>query len=143
MRVVIAAIATLFLAGASPREACPLGGLQMASPNLRQQNTWHQLSVNAELLSPSAMAVSSARHRSVLPPAAGSFIDTDVFAKMSQDRIVPAGRSSDAEFLRRVTLDLVAQCLFRSRGTQAGRCGRRRQTNSPARGRLAALHPAH
>jgi hypothetical protein len=109
MQVVIAAIATLFLIGASPRETCPAGGLQMVSLSSGQPSIWHQLSVNAELLSPSATAVSSARRRSVVPPAAGSVLDADIFGKMSQDGIVPAGKSSDAEFLRRVTLDLTGQ----------------------------------
>jgi len=109
-RVVIAAIAMLLPAGASPREVCPAGGLQALSPRAQQEKIWHQLSVTAELLSPSTVAVgSSARRRAVLPPPAQNFIDTDVFGKMTQDGIVPTSRSTDAEFLRRVTLDLTGQ----------------------------------
>jgi hypothetical protein len=109
MQVVIAAAAILFLAGASPKEACPVAGLQMVSPRLRQEASWHQLSVNAELLSPSATTTSSARHRAALPPPPMNVVDSDVFAKMTQDGIAPTGRSTDAEFLRRVTLDLTGQ----------------------------------
>src|SRR5437763_9926391 len=99
-RVVIAAIATLLPAGASPREACPAGGLQTLSSRAQQEHVWHQLSVTAELLSPSTAATgSSARRRAVLPPPAQNFIDTDVFAKMTQDGIVPTSRSTDTEFL--------------------------------------------
>lgn len=109
-RVVIAAIAMLLPAAASPREACPAGGLQALSPRTQQQSVWHQLSVTAELLSPSTAATSSsARRRAVLPPPAQNFIDTDVFGKMTADGIVPTSRSTDAEFLRRVTLDLTGQ----------------------------------
>src|SRR5258708_28945040 len=104
MRVIIAAIATLLPAGASPRDACPAGGDQMLSPRSQQQNVWHQLSVSAELLSPSPASTGSARRRASLPPPAQNFIDTDVFAKMTKDGIVPTGKSTDPEFLRRVTL---------------------------------------
>src|ERR1019366_9324298 len=109
VQVVIAAVATLFLIGASPKEACPVAGLQMVSPRMGQEARWHQLSVNAELLSPSATAVGSARHRAALPPPPMNVVDSDVFAKMTQDGIAPTGRSTDAEFLRRVTLDLTGQ----------------------------------
>ena len=42
-------------------------------------------------------------------PAAVNFIDTEIFGKMKNDGIAPALRSSDAEFLRRVSLDLTGQ----------------------------------
>ena len=109
MRFVFAAIGTLFLAGASPRESCPAGGLQMVSLRTRQEINWHQLSVAAELVSSSAVVASSARRRAVLPPVAVNSVDADVFAKMAQDGIAPTVLSADAEFLRRVTLDLTGQ----------------------------------
>src|SRR5258708_6078996 len=109
MRVIIAAIATLLPVAASPREACPAGGDQMLSPRSKQQNVWHQASVSAELLSPSPASTGSVRRRAVLPPPPENFIDTDVLGKMKQDGIVPTGKSTDAEFLRRVTLDLTGQ----------------------------------
>ena len=39
-------------------------------------------------------------------PPTVNFIDTDVFAKMKQDGVVPTALASNEEFLRRVTLDL-------------------------------------
>lgn len=109
MRVVMAGIATLTLTGAAPREVCPLGGLQLISPRAQQASTWHQLSGNAELLAPSATAPGASRRRAAQPPPPANVLDADVFAKMAQDGITPTGRSTDAEFLRRVTLDLTGQ----------------------------------
>jgi hypothetical protein len=72
---------------------------------------YHQLSVAAESVAPSG------RHRAVDPPKSGTivfppranFIDDEIFNKMQQDGVAPAPLSSDAEFLRRVTLDLTGQ----------------------------------
>jgi hypothetical protein len=40
---------------------------------------------------------------------AGNLVDTYIFGKMNQDKVPPAGPASDAEFLRRVTLDLTGR----------------------------------
>jgi hypothetical protein len=74
-------------------------------------SVYQQMSVTAEAIAPSG------RHRAVTPPAksgviypaAVNFIDTEIFGKMKNDAIAPAPISSDAEFLRRVNLDLAGQ----------------------------------
>ena len=38
-----------------------------------------------------------------------NYVDDEIFGKMDADRVAPAGLSSDAEFLRRVTLDLTGR----------------------------------
>jgi hypothetical protein len=70
---------------------------------------WHRLSQRAE-----AVAPSSSRRRVTTPPkgdpfVAKNFIDTEVFGKMVRDGILWTSRSSDSEFLRRVTLDLTGE----------------------------------
>src|SRR5712691_3848117 len=70
---------------------------------------WHRLSQRAE-----AVAPSSTRRRVTNPPTgdpfiAKNFIDTEVFRKMVRDGILWTSRSSDTEFLRRVTLDLTGE----------------------------------
>lgn len=68
---------------------------------------WHRLSQNAELVAPG-------KRRAVTPPSprtfvAKSFIDDEVFGKMVKDGVPWTSPSSDAEFLRRVTLDLTGE----------------------------------
>ena len=70
---------------------------------------WHRLSQQAE-----AVAPSSGRHRATTPPKgdpfiANNFIDNEIFGKMVRDGIRWTLRSSDEEFLRRVTLDLTGE----------------------------------
>ena len=70
---------------------------------------WHRLSERTE-----AVAPSPARRRVVNPPKgdpfiARNFIDSEIFGKMVRDGIVWTSRSSDTEFLRRVTLDLTGE----------------------------------
>src|SRR5437870_8992867 len=70
---------------------------------------YHRLSQRAE-----AVAPSSTRRRVTNPPTgdpfiAKNFIDNEVFGKMVRDGIVWTSRSSDTEFLRRVTLDLTGE----------------------------------
>jgi hypothetical protein len=48
-------------------------------------------------------------HASVLPVPARNFIDEFIFSKMERDGIPHAGLSTDAEFLRRVHLDLTGR----------------------------------
>ena len=81
---------------------------------------WHELSARAELVAPTRATVESSsvpnrRHSSqpptYSPPAftSANFIDDEIFGKMVQDHIPWTSKSSDAEFLRRVTLDLTGQ----------------------------------
>ena len=70
---------------------------------------WHRLSQRAE-----AVAPTPSRRRVSNPPkgdpfVAKNFIDTQVFGKMVRDGILWTARSSDEEFLRRVTLDLTGE----------------------------------
>src|SRR5260221_5667356 len=88
---------------------CTFGLHQMhrAGPEL-----WHRLSQNAELVAPAA--ASGGKRRAVTPPppvtfVAKSFIDEEIFGKMAKDGIRWTSQSSDAEFLRRVTLDLTGE----------------------------------
>jgi Protein of unknown function (DUF1549)/Protein of unknown function (DUF1553) len=82
------------------------------SPQLTRRagpELWHRLSQSAELLAPSAST--AGKRRAVTPPPAAAFvpknfIDTEVFGKMVKDGVHWTTPSSDAEFLRRVTLDL-------------------------------------
>src|SRR5205085_9124865 len=82
--------------------ARPMGSMQSAA---------HARSTNAEAVAPS-------RHRAVAPapgggatgfPPTANFIDTDLFAAMKTNGVVPTQLASDAEFLRRVSLDLTGQ----------------------------------
>lgn len=82
--------------------------LHQAGPAL-----WHRLSQNAELVAPAA-APSNGKRRAVTPPptltfTANNFIDDEIFGKMAKDGIRWTSPSSDAEFLRRVTLDLTGE----------------------------------
>ena len=102
-------IAPAMLLGAE-KQTCP-----MAASTLRLTRSlapvYQQLSANAEAVAPSG------RHRAVTPPKQSgivfppkvNFIDDQIFGKMQQDGVAPAPLSSDAEFLRRVTLDLTGQ----------------------------------
>jgi hypothetical protein len=70
---------------------------------------WHRLSRQAE-----AVAPSPSRRRVANPPTgdpfiAKNFIDSEIFGKMVHDGVVWTSRSSDSEFLRRVTLDLTGE----------------------------------
>jgi hypothetical protein len=77
---------------------------------------WHRLSMAAELVAPTA-GDPSGRHRAATPPKSSppipyvnvNFIDSEIFGKMTKDGIRWTGPSSDAEFLRRVTLDLTGE----------------------------------
>ncbi len=87
---------------------CPFSLEQMHKPS----DLWHRLSQDAELVAPSS-ASTSRRHAVApvpgLPYASRNFIDDEVFGKMLKDGIHWTTRSSDAEFLRRVTLDLTGE----------------------------------
>jgi uncharacterized protein DUF1549/uncharacterized protein DUF1553 len=86
--------------------------LPLISPRTQQEAAYHNASVNAELVAPATTP--GARHRAVLPQPPGSlpvinFIDSDLLAAMKTAGVQPATLSSDAEFLRRVSLDLTGQ----------------------------------
>lgn len=61
-----------------------------------------------------APSATGGKRRSVLPgrgdfPANRNFIDTEIFAKMRASGVHPSPLSSDSEFLRRVTIDLIGR----------------------------------
>src|SRR5438105_5021890 len=81
---------------------------------------WHELSSRAELVAPTRATLESTtvagRRRSIQPPSysppsfqSKNFVDDEIFGKMVQDHIPWTSPSSDAEFLRRVTLDITGQ----------------------------------
>ena len=89
----------------SAADFCP----QAIPPVVDRAALYHTLSVNAEAASTS----SGGKRRSVRHPDGPSatlpvanFIDEHIGAKLTKDGVAPASKSSDEEFLRRVTLDL-------------------------------------
>jgi hypothetical protein len=90
-----------------PSADCTFKAAQLRSP----RQTYHDVSLTTELVSPSAPG----RRRPNLPPARSTppaprnFIDAEIFGKMVKDGVRWTTRSSDAEFLRRVTLDLTGE----------------------------------
>lgn len=73
-----------------------------------------RLSRTAEMLVPTTEAATTGRRRVAGQPkgapfVAKNFIDEEVFGKMVKDGVAWTGRSTDEEFLRRVTLDLTGQ----------------------------------
>jgi hypothetical protein len=107
LALVLAAPALLI---ADEKQSCPMGPLALQSPRQQQAALVHALSVAAE-------AVGTTRHRAVAPPGGGgkgfppaaNFVDSDLFAAMQKDNVVPTQLAGDEEFLRRVTLDLTGQ----------------------------------
>jgi hypothetical protein len=101
-------------AGEDPRPDCTFDPHLMRSPRA----VWHELSARAEMIAPSqamtqAATTSGSRHRAVAPPVTPpltftprNFVDSEIFGKMVRDKVRWTSRSNDAEFLRRVTLDL-------------------------------------
>ena len=107
---VLAAIPAALL-GADANETCPFFSFPLHSPRETTAALYHQLSINSNAVT------TTPRHRAVSPPgstkavypAAVNFVDTEIFGKMQRDGIAPAPLAGDAEFLRRVTLDLTGQ----------------------------------
>jgi hypothetical protein len=67
---------------------------------------WHRLSVESEHVAPSS------RRRTITRPPAPlrrNFIDDEIFGKMQEHGVSWTATASDAEFLRRVTIDLTGQ----------------------------------
>ena len=112
MRLVSVVLAPLFLFATEASENCPMGGVAANAPAERQRIAYHNASVAAELVAPSA--TSAPHRRSVIAPTNPiasfpptiNFIDSDLFSAMQQSSIVPTTLASDEEFLRRITLDL-------------------------------------
>jgi hypothetical protein len=108
MRILPAVIAPALLFASDGKQTCPMPAAELLSPRIQQQAAYHQASVTAEL-------VTGSRHRAVLPgggPAplpTVNFIDSDLFDAMKTAGVQPTTLSSDAEFLRRVSLDLTGQ----------------------------------
>ena len=89
-------------AGVPPPE-CPYSG-----PHFDREALIHHLSANAEAVAPTP----AGRRRAVRQPATlpvANFIDTYIGAKQQKAGVLPADRSTDEEFLRRVTLDLTGE----------------------------------
>jgi len=111
MRRLLLLVAPLLLLNAGKPEFTCRIPLQLVSPRDQQKVIYHSVSVAAEAVAPSG------RRRALDPPASGhgpqlpvvNFVDTDVFAKMTTDGILPTTLSGDEEFLRRITLDLTGQ----------------------------------
>ena len=119
MRLVPLVLAPVFLFATQARESCPMGGAAVNAPAERQRAAYHNASVTAELVAPSAATIvasstGTAHRRSVIAPTNPiaafpptiNFIDSDLFSAMQQASILPTSIASDDEFLRRVTLDL-------------------------------------
>jgi len=103
-----AVIAPTMLLGAE-KQTCPV-----ATSTLRLNRSlapvYQQLSATAEAVAPSGRRRAAAPPKSsVIYPPAVNFIDTEIFGKMQKDGIAPAPIASDAELLRRVSLDLTGQ----------------------------------
>ncbi|HKO56208.1 MAG TPA: DUF1549 domain-containing protein [Thermoanaerobaculia bacterium] len=101
----------------APAADCPFNALKLRSP----RETYHEVSLRTELVSPTKLiaqptaAGAPGRRRpsqppkGSTPPAPRNFIDSEIFGKMVKDGVQWTTRSSDAEFLRRVTLDLTGE----------------------------------
>src|SRR5437016_3530510 len=101
--------------GDAPAADCTFDPHQLRS----SRELWHELSGRAELVAPTRAtteATTTGRRRSVVPPStpaltfqSRNFVDDEIFGKMVSDKIRWTSPSSDAEFLRRVSLDITGQ----------------------------------
>jgi hypothetical protein len=112
------AVSAIGMAQESISPAAPDCTLQLQQMQSHERDAWRTLSMHAEQLVPSATASApGGRGRAVLPPSgpavrtftSANFIDDEIFAKMVRDGIYWTVASADAEFLRRVTLDLTGE----------------------------------
>src|ERR1043166_8764486 len=107
-RILPAVLAPALLFASGEKQTCPMPAVELLSPRIQQQAAYHQASVAAEL-------VTGSRHRAVVPGGGNGplpavhFIDSDLFDAMKTAGVQPAALSSDAEFLRRISLDLTGQ----------------------------------
>jgi hypothetical protein len=115
-------IAFVFAGGTSVAQEIPAAAadctFRLEQMHGHDQDIWRTLSARAEALAPTPEAVTTApgRHRAVRPPSGPgalyssvNYIDDEIFGKMVRDGVKWTGPSTDAEFLRRVTLDLTGE----------------------------------
>lgn len=99
----------LFTSAAYGAEVCPVDSRPLP-PAAAQASVARSLSAAAEAVAPSAVA---GRRRASLPPAGAlpvaNYVDTWIAAKQVRDGVKPTALAGDAEFLRRVSLDLTGQ----------------------------------
>ncbi|MEA2491342.1 MAG: hypothetical protein QOH21_3134, partial [Acidobacteriota bacterium] len=100
----VAAIFMPVIAPAEPRADCTFDPAHYRD----EHQIRYEASRLAELVAPSA---APGKRRAVAPPqnvfpAERNFIDGEIFAKLKRTGVSPATLSSDAEFLRRVSLDI-------------------------------------
>jgi Protein of unknown function (DUF1549)/Protein of unknown function (DUF1553) len=95
-----------------PRPECTYS--RAAAQAVSAPAVWHRISANAELAAPTA--TTSPRRRAAAPPKGNpweftpvNFVDSEIFGKMVKDGVHWTGQSTDAEFLRRVTIDLTGE----------------------------------
>ena len=108
-RILPALLAPALLFASDGKLTCPMPAVALVSPRVLQAAAYHQASVAAE-------TVTGSKHRADLPGGGSggqlqtvNFIDSDLFGAMSAAGVQPTALSSDAEFLRRVSLDLTGQ----------------------------------
>jgi hypothetical protein len=94
---------------AGDAKQCPMNGLALMSPRVQQEAAYRNASAMAEVVAPSVSG--SGKHRAVASPGSGmppsvNFIDADLFSAMTAANVKPTTIAGDAEFLRRVSLDL-------------------------------------
>src|SRR5579864_7046196 len=106
-RIALLALAPALLF-ADQRPSCPLGPFDLRPPAEQRAALNHRLSATTEAVAQARRHVAAPPVTSTFPPAV-NFIDTDVFAQMRRDGVMPTSMSGDEEFLRRVTLDLTGQ----------------------------------
>jgi hypothetical protein len=99
------AAACLVAAGTVSAADCTYDGV---SPEARRQRAVHEASLRAELVTQS---LASPRRRAVTPRPAPpiarqNFIDDEIFGALQKANVQPAELTSDAEFLRRISIDL-------------------------------------
>ncbi len=106
-------LAAVFLTSAAyGGEVCPVGGAGVIAGN--PGKLYRQLSASAEAVAPTA-AVTGRRRAAGIPSTVMvsmpvvNYVDSQILAKLIEQRVQPAALSSDAEFLRRVMLDLTGQ----------------------------------
>jgi hypothetical protein len=111
------AVPAICMAQESVSPASPDCTLQLQQLHGHERDVWRTLSLQAEGVAPSASASVPGRGRAALPPSGPpppkftpvNFIDDEIFGKMVHDGINWTTASGDAEFLRRVTLDLTGE----------------------------------
>ena len=107
-----ACIIALGTTGATQAQSCTYGGAAQAS--VERQIVERRLSANAEAVAPTAAAMG--RRRSTLAPfnpvislPVVNYIDQKILDRLIESKVAPTAIASDAEFLRRVTLDLTGR----------------------------------